>query len=48
MLSLERCALVKKYLRDTNHSSTMKNRPFGKHGFHCSEINLRAWVIGGK
>ena len=26
----------------------MKNRPFGKHGFHCSKINLGAWAIGGK
>ena len=25
----------------------MKNRPFGKHGFHCSEIGFGAWAIGG-
>jgi len=25
----------------------MKNRPFGKHGFNCSEIGFGAWAIGG-
>ena len=25
----------------------MKNRPFGKHGFDCSEIGFGAWAIGG-
>jgi aryl-alcohol dehydrogenase-like predicted oxidoreductase len=25
----------------------MKHRPFGKHGFHCSEIGFGAWAIGG-
>ena len=25
----------------------MKIRPFGKHGFHCSEIGFGAWAIGG-
>jgi aryl-alcohol dehydrogenase-like predicted oxidoreductase len=25
----------------------MKNRPFGKHGFDCSEIGFAAWAIGG-
>ena len=24
----------------------MQNRPFGKHGFHCSEIGLGDWAIG--
>ena len=25
----------------------MKTRPFGKHGFNCSEIGFGAWAIGG-
>lgn len=25
----------------------MKYRPFGKHGFNCSEIGFGAWAIGG-
>jgi aryl-alcohol dehydrogenase-like predicted oxidoreductase len=25
----------------------MKHRPFGKHGFDCSEIGFGAWAIGG-
>src|ERR1035437_7039625 len=25
----------------------MKFRPFGKHGFKCSEIGFGAWAIGG-
>src|SRR6266513_299254 len=25
----------------------MKNRPFGQHGFTCSEIGFGAWAIGG-
>ena len=25
----------------------MKNCPFGKHEFKCSEIGLGAWAIGG-
>jgi aryl-alcohol dehydrogenase-like predicted oxidoreductase len=25
----------------------MKNRPFGKHEFNCSEIGFGAWAIGG-
>lgn len=25
----------------------MKNRPFGKHAFDCSEIGFGAWAIGG-
>lgn len=25
----------------------MKSRPFGKHGFNCSEIGFGAWAIGG-
>ena len=25
----------------------MKHRPFGKHGFNCSEIGFGAWAIGG-
>ena len=25
----------------------MKLRPFGKHGFNCSEIGFGAWAIGG-
>ena len=29
------------------NNSTMKNRPFGKHGFNCSEIGFGAWAIGG-
>lgn len=27
--------------------SAMKHRPFGKHGFNCSEIGFGAWAIGG-
>ncbi|HVZ66128.1 MAG TPA: aldo/keto reductase [Lacunisphaera sp.] len=25
----------------------MKHRPFGRHGFNCSEIGFGAWAIGG-
>ena len=25
----------------------MHHRPFGKHGFHCSEIGFGGWAIGG-
>jgi aryl-alcohol dehydrogenase-like predicted oxidoreductase len=46
MLSLARSALVKTPLLDRNNS-TMKNRPFGKHGFKCPEIGFGAWSIGG-
>jgi aryl-alcohol dehydrogenase-like predicted oxidoreductase len=25
----------------------MQYRPFGQHGFECSEIGFGAWAIGG-
>ena len=30
-----------------HHAKFMRLRPFGKHGFNCSEIGFGAWAIGG-